>query len=112
MWCFSGTEEAHKQGAKIRVGLELEIPGYGCQDHFHEMDTEYHSWEVLDSLLAETKKVSIAFKKFSVVTLLNELFCLAFSFRVWRNGECLLSFGLALWSLGIGMYVGFFKRVS
>ncbi|VDD85859.1 unnamed protein product [Enterobius vermicularis] len=49
-------EEAHKQGAKIRVGLELEIPGYGCQDHFHEMDTEYHSWEVLDSLLAETTK--------------------------------------------------------
>lgn len=27
---------AKAKGAKLRVGPELEIPGYGCQDHFLE----------------------------------------------------------------------------
>uniref|UniRef100_A0A0M3J571 Putative glutamine-dependent NAD(+) synthetase (inferred by orthology to a S. mansoni protein) n=1 Tax=Anisakis simplex TaxID=6269 RepID=A0A0M3J571_ANISI len=48
---------AHRDGARVRVGAELEIPGYGCQDHFHEMDTEYHSWEVLTEILESSKKV-------------------------------------------------------
>jgi NAD+ synthase (glutamine-hydrolysing) len=26
-----------------RVGLELETCGYGCEDHFHEQDTEEHA---------------------------------------------------------------------
>lgn len=30
-----------------QVGPELEIPGYGCEDHFMELDTIDHSWEVL-----------------------------------------------------------------
>lgn len=31
----------------IQVGPELEIPGYGCEDHFMELDTIDHSWEAL-----------------------------------------------------------------
>jgi hypothetical protein len=30
-----------------QVGPELEIPGYGCEDHFLELDTIEHSWECL-----------------------------------------------------------------
>ncbi|GMI03239.1 hypothetical protein TrLO_g15009 [Triparma laevis f. longispina] len=30
---------------------ELSIPGYGCEDHFLESDTETHSWEVLAKLV-------------------------------------------------------------
>ncbi|KAI8048658.1 hypothetical protein BDF22DRAFT_702039 [Syncephalis plumigaleata] len=44
---------AKKAGAKLRVGPELEIPGYGCQDHFLEGDTILHSWEILGRLLTE-----------------------------------------------------------
>lgn len=28
----------------FQVGPELEIPGYGCEDHFNEHDTVEHSW--------------------------------------------------------------------
>jgi NAD+ synthase (glutamine-hydrolysing) len=28
--------EAKKKGATLRVGPELEVPGYGCLDHFLE----------------------------------------------------------------------------
>ena len=27
-----------------QVGPEMEIPGYGCEDHFIEADTVEHSW--------------------------------------------------------------------
>lgn len=37
--------------ATYRLGPELEIPGYGCEDHFLEMDTFLHSWEALKALL-------------------------------------------------------------
>jgi hypothetical protein len=30
-----------------QVGPELEIPGYGCEDHFNENDTVEHCWECL-----------------------------------------------------------------
>jgi hypothetical protein len=30
-----------------QVGPELEVCGYGCEDHFYELDTVEHSWEVL-----------------------------------------------------------------
>jgi NAD+ synthase (glutamine-hydrolysing) len=39
------------QGCKIRIGPELEIPGYGCEDHFLELDTVYHSWEILAEII-------------------------------------------------------------
>ncbi len=30
-----------------QVGPELEVPGYGCEDHFLEQDTIEHSWECI-----------------------------------------------------------------
>ena len=42
---------AKGKGAKYRLGPELEIPGYGCNDHFLESDTFLHSWETLACLL-------------------------------------------------------------
>ena len=29
----------------------MEIPGYGCEDHFNEQDTVEHSWECIAELL-------------------------------------------------------------
>ncbi|KAI9270615.1 hypothetical protein BDA99DRAFT_502273 [Phascolomyces articulosus] len=42
---------AKAKGAKLRVGPELEISGYGCYDHYLESDTYLHSWEVLAEIL-------------------------------------------------------------
>ncbi|KAI8072698.1 hypothetical protein BC940DRAFT_339223 [Gongronella butleri] len=42
---------AKQKGAKLRVGPELEVTGYGCQDHFLESDTYFHAWEVLAAIL-------------------------------------------------------------
>ena len=39
------------QGARYRIGPELELCGYGCEDHFFENDTITHSWESLVRLL-------------------------------------------------------------
>uniref|UniRef100_A0A3B3YJA3 Glutamine-dependent NAD(+) synthetase n=1 Tax=Poecilia mexicana TaxID=48701 RepID=A0A3B3YJA3_9TELE len=38
-------------GAKYRLGPELEICGYGCADHFYESDTLLHSFQALKTLL-------------------------------------------------------------
>ncbi|KAH7681209.1 NAD(+) synthase (glutamine-hydrolyzing) protein [Dioscorea alata] len=43
--------KAKEAGAVIRLGPELEITGYGCEDHFLEEDTVTHSWECLKDLL-------------------------------------------------------------
>ncbi|SSD60446.1 probable Glutamine-dependent NAD(+) synthetase [Saccharomycodes ludwigii] len=37
--------------ARLRVGPELEITGYGCLDHFLEDDLYLHSWEMYASIL-------------------------------------------------------------
>ncbi|XP_071496482.1 glutamine-dependent NAD(+) synthetase-like [Diadema antillarum] len=52
-------EVAKQKGARYRLGPELEIPGYGCNDHFFESDTCLHSWQVLAQLLEapETKDI-------------------------------------------------------
>ena len=42
---------ASSAGAGYRLGPELEICGYNCEDHFLEKDTEVHCWEVLAELL-------------------------------------------------------------
>ena len=44
-------EIARANGCRVRVGPELEIPGYGCEDHFLELDTVEHSWQVLGEIL-------------------------------------------------------------
>ncbi|KAJ1654434.1 glutamine-dependent NAD(+) synthetase, partial [Dispira simplex] len=46
---------AKERGAKLRTGPELEITGYGCQDHFYEIDTYHHAWEVLAEILKSPK---------------------------------------------------------
>ena len=43
---------AKARGARYRCGPELEVSGYGCEDHFHEGDTILHCWQSLASLLA------------------------------------------------------------
>ncbi|XP_034933710.1 glutamine-dependent NAD(+) synthetase [Chelonus insularis] len=47
-------DKAKKAGATFRSGPELEISGYGCEDHFYESDTTFHSWQVLARLLDST----------------------------------------------------------
>ncbi|KAL0542350.1 hypothetical protein IC582_022455 [Cucumis melo] len=44
-------DEAKRAGAVIRLGPELEITGYGCEDHFLELDTVTHAWECLKDIL-------------------------------------------------------------
>ena len=39
-------------GARYRLGPELEVTGYGCEDHFLEPDTLHHAWQSLARLLA------------------------------------------------------------
>lgn len=36
--------QAKAAGAKLRVGSELEVCGYGCLDHFAEGDVYFHCW--------------------------------------------------------------------
>lgn len=55
----TGISVAYKKGARVRVGAELEIPGYMCQDHFHEFDTECHSWEVLAEIVKKSNDVRL-----------------------------------------------------
>ncbi|CDK25271.1 unnamed protein product [Kuraishia capsulata CBS 1993] len=43
---------AKAKGARLRVGPELEVCGYGCLDHFLENDVYLHSWEMYSSILA------------------------------------------------------------
>jgi NAD+ synthase (glutamine-hydrolysing) len=51
--------QAKAAGARYRVGPELEIPGYGCEDHFLEPDTVDHSWEVLGEILKRATAVDV-----------------------------------------------------
>ena len=44
-------EMAKERGARYRLGPELEITGYSCEDHFLELDTLQHSWEALACIL-------------------------------------------------------------
>ena len=45
--------QAKNLGAAYRVGPELEVSGYGCEDHFFELDTVRHSWDILAEILAD-----------------------------------------------------------
>ena len=44
-------EIAKERGARYRLGPELEITGYSCEDHFLELDTLMHTWESLACIL-------------------------------------------------------------
>ena len=43
--------EAKAKCCTFRTGPELEITGYGCEDHFLEHDTFVHAWDSLAQLL-------------------------------------------------------------
>ena len=45
--------EAKSRGAKYRVGPELELTGYGCEDAFLENDTCEHAWEMVKELMTD-----------------------------------------------------------
>ncbi|KAJ5320471.1 hypothetical protein N7508_000754 [Penicillium antarcticum] len=45
--------KAKEAGATLRVGPELEIPGYGCLDHFLENEVYENSWDSLYSILTD-----------------------------------------------------------
>jgi NAD+ synthase (glutamine-hydrolysing) len=42
--------------AKVRVGPELETTGYSCEDHFFELDTIEHSWQLVHEVIMMTKE--------------------------------------------------------
>eukprot|EP01132_Coremiostelium_polycephalum_P004118 gene4118-5154_t len=44
---------AKAKGARYRLGPELEVTGYGCEDHFLEQDTLLHSWQSLATILKD-----------------------------------------------------------
>lgn len=48
---IASIKEAKKQGAKLRVGPELEVCGYGCLDHFAENDLFDNSWQMFGEIL-------------------------------------------------------------
>eukprot|EP00916_Digyalum_oweni_P026750 GHVL01043917.1.p1 GENE.GHVL01043917.1~~GHVL01043917.1.p1 ORF type:complete len:176 (+),score=32.43 GHVL01043917.1:25-528(+) len=48
------------KGAVLRVGPELEICGYGCEDHFLEIDTIHHSWESLIEIIKHSNNIIVA----------------------------------------------------
>jgi NAD+ synthase (glutamine-hydrolysing) len=41
---ISSIIESKMQGARLRVGPEQEISGYGCYDHFLEAETTEFAW--------------------------------------------------------------------
>lgn len=43
--------QARAESARYRIGPELETTGYGCEDHFLEIDTFQHSWECIAELI-------------------------------------------------------------
>uniref|UniRef100_A0A093VFF4 Glutamine-dependent NAD(+) synthetase n=1 Tax=Talaromyces marneffei PM1 TaxID=1077442 RepID=A0A093VFF4_TALMA len=46
-------QKAKAAGAKLRVGPELEICGYGCLDHLLEQDLFLACWEMLERILTD-----------------------------------------------------------
>ena len=45
-------------GATYRLGPELEICGYSCEDHFFELDTINHSWEMLSDIINDPRNLT------------------------------------------------------
>ena len=48
---FKSIEMCKSIGVTFRAGPELEVTSYSCSDHFKEMDTIFHCWEVVNELL-------------------------------------------------------------
>ncbi|CAI5995098.1 unnamed protein product [Closterium sp. NIES-64] len=52
---IASIREAKARGASYRIGPELEITGYGCEDHFLEHDTCQHAYATLSIPLTESR---------------------------------------------------------
>ncbi|AET41461.1 glutamine-dependent NAD(+) synthetase Ecym_8175 [Eremothecium cymbalariae DBVPG len=50
---------AKSKNAKLRVGPELEITGYGCLDHFIENDLYLHSWDMYGQIIGDKESHGI-----------------------------------------------------
>jgi NAD+ synthase (glutamine-hydrolysing) len=50
-------ETAKSHGSIYRLGPELEVSGYGCNDHFLEADTVLHCWQVLAEIIATVSDI-------------------------------------------------------
>jgi NAD+ synthase (glutamine-hydrolysing) len=48
---------AQLHNSYYRLGPELELSGYGCNDHFLEPDTAHHCWQSLSVLLKSCKDI-------------------------------------------------------
>lgn len=44
---------ALEKGSGFRIGPELEVCGYSCEDSFYEEDTVHHSWETVAKIINE-----------------------------------------------------------
>lgn len=44
---------AREEKCFYRIGPELEVPGYSCDDHFKELDLYHHCWETVAEILRE-----------------------------------------------------------
>ncbi len=53
---LASIRQAKREGAKYRLGSELEICGYGCEDHFPESDLLDGCWKCLSKILVATLK--------------------------------------------------------
>ncbi len=51
-------QKAKRLRATYRLGPELEVSGYGCEDHFFELDTVTHCWQVLAEILRDKELTS------------------------------------------------------
>ncbi|CAI7786444.1 unnamed protein product, partial [Closterium sp. NIES-53] len=56
---IASIREAKARGASYRIGPELEITGYGCEDHFLEHDTCQHAWECFSAIIASGATAAI-----------------------------------------------------
>ena len=50
---LASIEDAKNKGARYRLGPELEITGYGCEDAFLEEDTFLHAWESFAEIIGD-----------------------------------------------------------
>ena len=50
---LASIEDAKNKGACYRLGPELEITGYGCEDAFLEEDTFLHAWESFAKIIGD-----------------------------------------------------------
>jgi NAD+ synthase (glutamine-hydrolysing) len=56
---FRSIEMCKTMGCTYRAGGECEVSGYSCEDHFKELDTIYHCWEIVGELLSTDLTVGI-----------------------------------------------------